>query len=362
MACAGGLDLKPFRTVSPAKVLCLLAEDDQSEIERRLWAISEGAFPENLHVASVAGQIGSLMELQNGNPVRSKWYHWLESTIKAHKGLDVLILDPLSRLFGLSENLNEHATAFITALENLSHKYKLTILIVHHTNKASRTDEKQSSSMVRGASAFVDAARWVIGLRQMPDTDKKRYGLTDGNYIELSLVKSNYSKTLNHSIFYKISDCGVLEYFTPGKNRQDNIARTLADTLSEYASENQFFTRRELLKEKTGKPIADAIKENIEAFKRGELNNAIDRAFELGLLSERTEHTGKTIKKLLIPVSTEITPEFFMPENTGKKSDSGVESNKNSSITPESDNNGILKKSDVKYNKNSNITPEKILS
>ncbi|MBI5593297.1 MAG: AAA family ATPase [Deltaproteobacteria bacterium] len=182
-----------FEAEKPLKTLVLCAEDDQEEVDRRLWTIGNGIFPENLHVASIAGKIGPLMKLDGENPVRSEYYTWLKDTIEAHKPLDVLFLDPLSRLYGLTENRNEHATAFITALESLTIGYGMNIMTSHHANKVSADQAKAKQGMARGASGFIDGCRLALGLTEISDDDATNYGI-EGREQYFKLDKDDHNK------------------------------------------------------------------------------------------------------------------------------------------------------------------------
>jgi len=140
--------LKHFKPVKPVRVLGLFAEDPDNELHRRVHFTVKHIFPdldsattdllfENLHLKSVMGQVKPLMKREQGNPIRSKYLEWLRKTIEAHRDLEVLILDPKSRFYGLDENSNDDNTAWVSALEELVRDYGLTILFSHHVNKAS---------------------------------------------------------------------------------------------------------------------------------------------------------------------------------------------------------------------------------
>ena len=135
-AMADGGNFGPLRAQEPLKVLVLAGEDPQEEVDRRLWKIGAGDFPDGLHVASVVGSnVGPLMHLDKNNPVTAPGWDWLRETIKSHEDLDVLVIDPKSRFYGLNENNNDDGTAWIACLESLSKEFGLTILFSHHVSK-----------------------------------------------------------------------------------------------------------------------------------------------------------------------------------------------------------------------------------
>lgn len=280
--------LNHFHPVKPFKVLGLFAEDSHEELHRRVFNTSENFFNENkkkglsnlllenLHLASVVGQIGPLMELRNNNPVYSPWFFWLKRTIEAHQGLDVLILDPKSRFFGLEENSNEHNTAWITALEGLAREYRLTILFTHHANKASKGGLSQLSS--RGGSALVDGCRWIANLKTMDETTAKKYDVDPRSYVEFDISKNNYAPSIPNTLYFKREKHGILKPTDLTRERQSEIAKTLCELL--YDSENPI-SRRELISQNQGKNIRAQL-----GCKRAELNDALDLSLKEGWIWE----------------------------------------------------------------------------
>jgi replicative DNA helicase len=227
-----------FEPEQAYKTLFIGAEDDTSELSRRLWIIGKGDFPTNLHAVSMSGKIQALMEMNGENPVRSKWYDWLRETIEAHMPLDILFLDPLSRLYGLSENRNEHATAFIQSMEALSIKYGINIVVSHHANKDSSNQVKAKQGMARGASGFIDGVRFGMALSEVTADEANNYGLENPeHYFKLDIVKSNGSAKLESSLFFKKNpDTGLPEYTPISMVRIEALALGFLSAFREYGS------------------------------------------------------------------------------------------------------------------------------
>jgi hypothetical protein len=108
-----------------------------------------------------------------------------------------VILDPLSRFAGLEvESDNAAATRFVQAVERLTaplHGHP-TVLLWHHTNKASRKDGQSTASdaaaatAARGMSALTDGVRWQANIEAL-----KRYeGAPE--LVSLAVVKNNYGR------------------------------------------------------------------------------------------------------------------------------------------------------------------------
>jgi AAA domain len=247
-ALSSGNEWACFKPKQAYRTLFIGAEDDTDEMNRRLWTVGNGDFPVNLHAVSMAGKIGSLMQMDGENPVKSEWVGWLKETISAHMPLDVLFLDPLSRLYGLTENKNEHATFFIKAMESLSIEFGINILISHHANKDSSSQPKAKQGMSRGASGFIDGVRFAMALTEVSIDEAHNYGLENPeHFFKLDVVKSNGSAKLGSSLFFmKNPDTGIPEFFDlTSKNRRQAMSEAFYDSFVEH---KQAEKRRDLLK------------------------------------------------------------------------------------------------------------------
>ncbi|ACL06464.1 RecA-family ATPase-like protein [Desulfatibacillum aliphaticivorans] len=294
---ASGKGLGPLKPPRPMNVLYLAGEDPQQELERRLWCIGHGTFPKGLYAHSVAGKSGPLMKLQDGNPIPTRWFDWLDKTITAHPELDLLVIDPKSRFYGLNENDNDQATQWVSALEWLLEKHKgLTILFAHHTSKQSANDHTQHAG--RGASAIVDGIRWAASMTSMNNRIAKEYNVDDPNsYVEFTVTKSNYAPKPNTRLFWKRGHGGVLEYTDIETIHWDNITRVLLVILADDGGE---YSRRELCREKKCDSIMSALKDEFDNFnRRRETDTVVNHAIKEGWLEERQVATGKRPKKVL---------------------------------------------------------------
>jgi len=115
---ATGHSFGPFKPTRSNKVLYLGAEDPEWELHRRIHLIAENQgllcsreLADNLAVYPVAGKIGPLLMMDGkGNPTTSEYYTWLQESIVNLKGIEVLVLDPMSslkRLLRLKARLSE---------------------------------------------------------------------------------------------------------------------------------------------------------------------------------------------------------------------------------------------------------------
>jgi hypothetical protein len=308
---ADGTGLGPLKAADPSgsEVLMLFGEDPQDEVERRLWAISDGGFfPPKLHVASTVGRLGPLMRLDNNNPVKAPAFFWLRETLINHLYLDLLILDPKSRFYGLDENNNDHATQWISALESLAQEFNLTILFTHHVSKTNGKNLDQNMS--RGASAIVDGCRWVAGMSYLSGAECKRYEIDNPKeYVVLDIVKTNYAAGLKSKLVFRRTENGVLEHADLEAGRRNQLIETLYDAIKDDPGE---YSRRNLERGNDGAgAVLVAINLSFPNFKKKEFPGLIDEMIRGRLLVEK-EVTGEgkgRRKKALFP--NEIDPTDF---------------------------------------------------
>ncbi len=264
VAGARGGNFGPINASKPLNVLILLCEDDQDEMDRRLWDITKGNFPDRLYGASVYGEMGPIMRLEGSNPVIADAWFWLDETLSNHENLDLVVLDPKSRIYGLDENNNDHGTQWIQALEKLAKKHDVTILFSSHTSKNNAKDISQN--MVRGGGAIVDGCRWQGGLIRMSEEMASKYGIDNPReYVLFDAPKSNYASDMPSSICFKRGNHGVLEYCEPGNEIRTEMADVLLEMLR---NDTTIYSKNDLKDEPVGVAISREMKGKFPAFKR----------------------------------------------------------------------------------------------
>jgi RecA-family ATPase len=126
--------------------------------------------------------------------------------------IDMVLIDPVSRFSSGTENGNETRTVFVQACEMLRSKLNTTLFLNHHVNKASSEELTQDSS--RGGSGFVDGIRLMLGLRKLtPKQVGEKFGAmySDDDFVEFTMLKTNYTKFLNNPVYLKKDSMGMLE-------------------------------------------------------------------------------------------------------------------------------------------------------
>lgn len=283
-----------FEAPKPLRTLFIGAEDDQDELDRRLWTIGNGHFHENLHAASVVGKVGFLMKKDGMNPARSEWYEWLRKTVDAHMPLDILFLDPLIRLYGLDENSNSDAGAFITTLESLSQEFDgLNVKMSHHVNKNAALKTRASQGDSRGAAAFVDCVRHLTVLTDVSDDDIKTYSIEDPQqFFKLDVPKSNNSAKLTAPVFFKKDQyTGIPEYINLSADKIAGMADGFYRAFSEYG---QTVSEKKLLRGEP-KELFDSVKGNILKITISkDMGPILSYLLEKGMLTQSTiDKNGK---------------------------------------------------------------------
>ena len=193
-----------------ARVLFVLAEEDQAEVERKVYAASRGLsleqlerVAENLWWFAGAGKPVRLyepVERRHDGAAYSDNVQTERETDFAQALTDrlndngptpwnLVILDPASRFTGArDENDNQGATRFVESLEALAGTdCKPTVLIAHHTGKG-KSDA--GAEAARGASSLVDGVRWVATMQRWTceNADEKA-----PRAIAVNVNKSNYT-------------------------------------------------------------------------------------------------------------------------------------------------------------------------
>lgn len=218
---ASGYKFMGMATGDPQKVLYLVGEEDFDEIHRRYRLIldnysrSEGGAFTDQHENLVDDNF--VFAPMNGVDARLEreqdegFYRFLQLKFETEKP-GLLIFDPISRFFKGEENKNEDATAFITLLETFK-KMGITVIFSHHTSKPGGRSSNITQHDSRGASAFVDGARWQFQLRTFTakkhinsgKSDCERYGIDEDEYwkhLHARITKTNLKINEDYREFF----------------------------------------------------------------------------------------------------------------------------------------------------------------
>lgn len=193
--CALGVQWAHWRAAKPTRVLIVNAEDDRTEMQRRLAVIARTL---DLDLNRLNGQIDLL-----GRGDRESWAiirrakdQYLETDFgkelrRLAPSYGLVVLDPLISLHaGMDENSNDHMQYVATELRRLA--AARSVLVVHHQSGHS-TGRGQSAS--RGASSLIGAARTQINLEPMDESYAEKLKIERRHrYVKVEGAKANYSE------------------------------------------------------------------------------------------------------------------------------------------------------------------------
>lgn len=162
-AVAGGYDvLNGFPTGEPRNVLLISGEDSMGVLKNRLQAIIKGhgwdAERIRPHLHAIA-----LRDVLLSSP---QWQADIEESA-LQLAACLLGLDPLADLIDFDENDNSSARPVIQWFRRLG-TFGITPLLCHHYGKA--TEHKQGMARIRGASAWMNAARAIYTIEEKDGT------------------------------------------------------------------------------------------------------------------------------------------------------------------------------------------------
>ncbi len=326
---ATGVSLEPFKPAKKRKVLYLCGEDSEEILHERLNAIykympgleeKRADLSRNLCVESLVGKDRILLELdENRNPTTTETYAWLCRTIENLPGLEVLVIDPMSRFHRLSENDNGHANAWIAALEKLQVDYKLSIIFSHHESKAQVRNGSLEESSGRGAAALRDGVRGALSMAVMDKKTAKKYNIENhNNFVQILPTKSNNSGRPGAGEWFERIQGGVLKPYNLIREHKEHQADILLEAINDAFSGNlenedgekisavseveiREITRKP--KTETGKALALVLEEKTSVKNRQiEIPGLIAALAAKGLIEVSEVRAGKTKKKVITPV------------------------------------------------------------
>ena len=153
----------------------LTAEDDESEIHRRLERLDPERLrlkqPERLIVVPLPNAGGPFPLVASGRngPEATPRFHDLRDQLARIADLKLVVLDPLSSFMHADINADPAAGSFATGLlAGLATETGAAVIVAHHMRKPQGnkpiTTVEQARDAVRGSSALVDGVRLVYAL------------------------------------------------------------------------------------------------------------------------------------------------------------------------------------------------------
>jgi RecA-family ATPase len=202
--------------IHPGQVVLLTAEDPDLILNRRFNSIVQACaddmditFKEaketlrsNMFIQSTFGKPVHLFSVSNkdGNLKTTPYYKSLTKKLETLKNLKLLIIDTKTR-YSPAEGLgNVTATQEITYYESIAQKTGAHVMLLHHSNKASRNGSQTGVQAYRDASAIYDSVRAAWYLRGINDDEKEAENIKADDlkqYLILENSKNNYIRQHN---------------------------------------------------------------------------------------------------------------------------------------------------------------------
>ena len=134
--------------VRQGTVLYLALEDGYERLQERMYRMFGVEGTPNLHFAIAAKQLGNGLDAQ------------LEKFVREHPDTRLIIIDTLQKVRELSGEAYSYRDDYqiIGQLKQLADKFKLCLLIVHHTRKSPANDEFDRISGTTGIYGCADGA------------------------------------------------------------------------------------------------------------------------------------------------------------------------------------------------------------
>jgi RecA-family ATPase len=203
-------------------VLAIFSEEDEAVLHRRMKTIasrlevSKSACDRVYSVAAAGKDLRLVQAGKNGEVEPTQAFRDLRTLARKIPNLRLIILDPLSRLYGLPENDNTGPTVFISMLEALAQETGAAVMVSHHTRKAGKDGTYKTAldaESLRGASAFTGAIRWQMNITTMSKEEaRKVIGVASpaqGQFLAARVCKKNYGPP-EDEFFLERGDGGVL--------------------------------------------------------------------------------------------------------------------------------------------------------
>lgn len=257
------------KPVLPTKrrVMYAMLERSGNSLRRRWYKITHhlarampdgprAAFERDLHANFVlkplAGQTFSLIVLKDGQWVPN--LALLEPLIAELrlKQIEFVVLDPLSRLHGGSENDASVAGAITRALEKIATEARCTVLLVHHTGKDVRGDMYSG----RGSSALNDNTSECIVLSKLGPEELAQYDTSMFAHEEDALIRLHHARCSDgppaaDMLLHRSYDTGLLRHYSGQRRTTAEVAERLVGSSEKLrAWAKAPFTRTQFAKDR----------------------------------------------------------------------------------------------------------------
>lgn len=166
---------------TPGRVIYLSSEDSQNVLSRRIWSLAQlpemkwiEAAEESLDLIPTYSGLAILSMDGDGKPVPTPEY---KDLVEYGAGARLIVLDPLSDLFDISESDDRAARGAVQILRDLSLRTGAGVLGIHHQNKVGMMNGEKHHQSGRGSSRFGAGCRWAVVLQPMSEDEGDKHSI-----------------------------------------------------------------------------------------------------------------------------------------------------------------------------------------
>ncbi len=205
--------LGTFPVTLGGTVVYFSAEEPEDVLHRRFQSLCNAIAEENLvrndlvfaeaeknlFLANLWGKVNTLFDITNTSLVASDEYRKVQDVLEKLKDrgpVRLIVIDTRSRFSGAEGAGNALVSREVALFEKLAFESGATVLILHHTNKASLQGGNAMAAQ-RGESALLDCLRFGIYLQTLSEEAARAQGISDEDrkkYLVITNSKQNYSE------------------------------------------------------------------------------------------------------------------------------------------------------------------------
>lgn len=355
LSMATGRSLLGRETYGKHKVMLWSGEDGRVEINRRLLAamkhynITSEDIGDRLHVVTHDDLPLTMAQEHQGQQAAGQPTIGINKTdvdyligYMVSNGIEIASFDPLVEAHQLDENSNAHAHVVMQAFKRVALMADAAIILVHHVGKGSLRDDSKGdpADAARGATAFINAARVSIALKQMSLADAGSFRIDNpSDYAEIIDAKANLSRrgvggqrwiekvSINigngTAIYPHGDDVGVVQKWTPTAEMKLSLAENLMTVVTALMDEHEkhadigagFIFQHEQNSHWAGKRLSKALKlpigEETSADRRSDEENENRRVIR-SYLTELMGHGGMHLEDREKPGNRHMGPAYVV--------------------------------------------------
>ncbi|MHB8714314.1 MAG: helicase RepA family protein [Trichloromonadaceae bacterium] len=203
---AGGRDILGLGEVPTGRAVYLPAEDPESVLIHRLFALGELYSQKEREAISDRLMIEPLLAHKPDVLDRG----WFEAIKRFADGSRLICIDTLRMFHSAEENDSGQMSEVVGRLKNICADTQATLIFLHHTTKSAalhRQGAEQQAS--RGSSVLVDNVRWQGYLVTMAPEEAKAHEVEEEQrhyFVRFGISKQNYGKPFRPK-WYKKTPC-----------------------------------------------------------------------------------------------------------------------------------------------------------